>query len=304
MALNAEQKVQRRVGIGGSDCAAALGISKWKTALQLYHEKRGEAEAFDDFEETEEMWWGRMLEPIVRQKYAERTGRTVYLPREVLQHPVHTFMYAHVDGVSELPGGADKRGYEGKTALRSIDWGKEGTDEIPADYLMQNHHYIVVTGLPVFDVATLIQRRFAIYQVCEDKELSEMIIAAERDFMRRVREGDPPPLDYQHRTALDVVRKLYPGTNGKRIVADEQAITWRRLMEKRGRMEAAAKASKEAYKARLLEHMGEAALLGFPDGKAFRRQKTKRAAYTVEATVYIDSRFINDPQGFFRGRRR
>ena len=32
----------RRSGIGGSDIAAALGLSKWKTPWALYHSKRGE----------------------------------------------------------------------------------------------------------------------------------------------------------------------------------------------------------------------------------------------------------------------
>ena len=29
----------RRKGIGGSDCAAACGLSRWKSPLQLYVEK-------------------------------------------------------------------------------------------------------------------------------------------------------------------------------------------------------------------------------------------------------------------------
>ena len=32
----------RRKGIGGSDAAAALGVSKWKSKRQLYMEKMGE----------------------------------------------------------------------------------------------------------------------------------------------------------------------------------------------------------------------------------------------------------------------
>lgn len=301
MTLSAKQHEARLVGIGGSEAAAALGLSKWKTALQLYHEKRGELEAFDPGmrEETEEMWWGRMLEPIVRQKFAERTGRIVRLPRETLKHSVHDFMVAHVDGVSERQDGTDPRGYEGKTALFSIGWGDEGTDQIPTDYLMQNHHYIVVTGLPVFDVATLIGRRFAMYEVREDKEMGEMLIEGERDFMRRVHAGEPPPLDYQHRTAIDVVKKLYPGTNGRRVYASDDCITWRATLEQQIEIEKAAQLEIKALRARLLEHMGENALLGFPDGQAFRRQLTKRAGYSVAPTEYVDARFVKDPQGFF-----
>lgn len=287
--LSLEQHANRQVALGGSDCAAALGLSKWKTAYQLYLEKRGEAQRSD--EETEYMWWGRMLEPVVRQRYAEVTNRVVRQPQGTIFHPEHDFMCAHIDGFTDC-----QRGYEGKTAMfMTEDWGDEGTDQIPDDYLMQTHHYMIVTKFPVFDVAALIGRQFKIYEVLPDKELHEQIIEGEREFMRRVREGDPPPLDYEHKTAIDLLRKLYPGTNGQRIKATEDACAWRERMQKAGELEKDAKATKDAFKARLLEFMGPNALLEFPDGKCFRRQETERAGYTVQATKYVDARFVNDP---------
>lgn len=288
MSLTDAQRAERATRIGGSDCAAVLGVSKWKTALELYLEKRGEFSR-DEIEETEPQWWGKMLEPIVRQRYSDLTNRVVRLPKETLHHPVHDFIVAHVDGITD-----DGRGYEGKTAMRSIDWGEEGTDSVPRDALLQTHHYMAVTGLPVFDIATLIGRRFALYEVHQDLEIQEMIVEAEVDFMRRVREGEPPSLDYDHRTARDVIKKLHPGTNGARLTASEAAIGWRTQLEAAQAAEKAAKANIESLKSRLLEEMGEAALLAYPDGKAHRRQLTQRAGYTVEPTEFMDFRIIND----------
>jgi len=290
--LTAEQLAERREGLGGSDCAAALGLSRFKTARQLYHEKRGEIP--EDEPEEEFAWWGLMLEPIVRQRYAEVTGNTVRLPTGTIWHPRHEFMCAHIDGY--IDNRTPRRGYEGKTAFRSTGWGEEGTDQVPIDCLMQTQHYMIVTEeLPVFDVCVLIGRRFAYYEVPQaDAEMQEMIIEGERDFMRRVREGDPPPLDYTHRTALDVIKKLYPGTNGVRLIADERAIATRNLMDEYTKAEKLAKERKDACKAQLLDIMGEAALLTFPDGKAFRRQVTTRKGYMVAETQYVDARFVND----------
>jgi putative phage-type endonuclease len=62
---------QRRHGIGGSDAAAALGLSPWKTPLSLYLEKTGDARPFRD---NESMLWGRVLEPAIRAEYTRRTG--------------------------------------------------------------------------------------------------------------------------------------------------------------------------------------------------------------------------------------
>lgn len=300
MALTPAQQNARLHGIGGSECAIALGLSKRKTALQLYLEKRGELAR--DNADDEVMWWGRMLEPIVRQKYAEKTGRIVRLPPDTIISTDYDFMLAHVDGVSEAANGGDFRGYEGKTAFHSTGWGEEGTDQIPEEYLLQVQHYLIVTKLPVFDVANLCGRKFSFYEVHPDKELHEMIIEGERDFMRRVREGDPPSLDYEHPSALDVLKKLYPGTNGQRLMASDDAQRWRAQMENAAVEEKVAKSAKEGFKARILEEMGEAALLAFPDGKCMRRQKTERAGYAVEATSFIDARLIKDPEA--KGTRR
>jgi putative phage-type endonuclease len=290
MSLTAEQLKARETGIGGSDAAAALGLSKRKTALELYLEKRGDIVREEIPEDNEVIWWGRALEPIVRQRYAEKTGRVVLLPEGTLCHPAYGFMLAHVDGIIQ----GEKRGYEGKTAFHPGGWGEEGTDQIPPEYLLQVHHYLTVTEFEVWDVAVLIGRTFQTYEVAADREMSEMLIAGEADFMRRVREGDPPPLDYDHATARDVVKKLYPGTNGVRLVASETAIAWRQQLDAAIATEKAAKANVESLKSRLLEEMGEAALLAYPDGKAHRRQKTDRAGYTVEPTSYIDFRLVND----------
>jgi putative phage-type endonuclease len=298
--LTAEQIATRQTGIGGSDVAAALGLSKRKTALQLYLEKRGEIEVEEPPEDSEVIWWGRMLEPIVRQKYAEETGRIVVLPHGTLHHPTHHFMLAHVDGVID----GEPRGYEGKTAFHSTGWGEEGTDQIPREYLLQVHHYLTVCNFEVWDVAVLIGRHFQVYEVPRDPEMSEMLIATEREFMRRVEEGDRPNLDYDHPTARDVVKKLYPGTNGARLVASENAIAWRTQLEKEAAAAKAALATVESLKARLLEEMGEAALLAFPDAKCYRRQKVERVGYSVEPAEYMDFRLINDGKGLPGAKRR
>lgn len=292
MSLSAEQHAARQLGIGGSDAAVALGLSKWKTPFELYLEKRGEIERSQ--EETQFQYWGKKLEPVVRQEYSDRTGYTVRQPTGTIWHPDYDWMCAHVDGV--IP--EHKRGYEGKCAIQYVvhEWGESGTDQVPDEYLIQCQHYMIVYGMPVWDLAALIGGNdYRQYEIPEDKELQEMIIEGEKDFARRVREGDPPPLNYEHRSALDLLKKLYPGTNGKRIVADKQAELWRRRFDKAARLEKRAKEIKDAYKARMLELMGEAAILAFADGKAYRRKRIEKKPYTVEPEPYIDARFVNDP---------
>jgi putative phage-type endonuclease len=292
MGLTQEQHEARAERLGGSDCAAALGLSRWKTSLQLYLEKRGELAT--DRGESDEQWFGTAIEPVVRQWYAERSGRTVRLPVGSLLHPVHQWMVAHLDGYSI--GSGDCRGYEGKSAVSSAGWGLEHTDQIPIDAFMQVQHYMIVTGLDVFDVVCLVGRRFKSYEVVADAELHQHIVAGERAFMERVKAGDPPPLDYRHRTALDLVRRLYPGTNGARMQATDDALQWRAKMEAAAEVERSAAREKNAARAALLHIMGESALLDFSDGKSFRRLEVSKGAYTVEAQTYIDARMVRTPR--------
>ena len=66
----------RRRGIGGSDAAAVLGISPFRTGVDLYYDKLGLPVA-----ESEENWvameMGNLLEDLVARIIAKKTGLKV-----------------------------------------------------------------------------------------------------------------------------------------------------------------------------------------------------------------------------------
>lgn len=202
----------RSSGIGGSDAAAVLGLSKWKTPYQVWLEKRGEAAPIED---NEPMLWGRVLEPAIRQQYAERTGRTVRILDGMLRDETHPFMLANLDGVTD-----DQRLVEIKTTRSAQEWGEPGTDEVPQAYLIQVQHYLSVTKLPVADVAVLIAGSdFRLYEVPADPELQGMIIEAEADFWKMVQDGIPPAP-----RSADDVRAIYRKAREGSIEADEGVL--------------------------------------------------------------------------------
>ena len=84
----------RRRGVGASDIAAILGRSSWKTAYHVYHEKLGSWVQADN----PRMRWGRKLEDLVAQEYAELTGRFVFRPEEtLLRSKAYPWMFASLD---------------------------------------------------------------------------------------------------------------------------------------------------------------------------------------------------------------
>jgi putative phage-type endonuclease len=180
----------RREYIGGSDAAAICGLSPWKTAYQLYQEKRGEVPP-PDLSANERVYWGTVLEEVVAREYSKRTGRAVRRVNRTLVHPDYPFIRAHIDRLVV----GDDRILECKTtdAARAADWGEEGSEEIPRHYQAQPQHYLAVTGKAVCDVAVLIGgNRMRIYTIRRDEEFIAMLLEAEREFWERVRAGNPP----------------------------------------------------------------------------------------------------------------
>lgn len=236
---------ERRKGIGGSDIAAIMGLSPFRTAYQVYQEKRREVE---DFQGTATMDWGKRMEPAIRQWYSDTTGRSVRLP-EIMQHSKHPFMLATLDGFTD-----DPRGVEIKTARSGKGWGEPGTNEIPDYYALQVHHYMIITGFPVFDVPVSIGGSSPVlYEVPADKEIQEMILDAAANFWQRVVDGNPPePVTY-----ADAVARFGKINAAGSVIASQEVVdAW-------GSMKAARKAvedftaKEEEAKGRLIIAIGE-----------------------------------------------
>lgn len=178
---------ERRTGIGGSDVAAILGISRFRTPLDVYLEKTGQAPPQP---ESEPMRWGTLLEPVIVREFSERHGVRVICEEGIKRHPDYGFMLASLDGwAPDVPAVV-----ECKTARSADGWGEPGTGEIPSYYQTQVAHYLAVTGAAVAFVPVLIGAAdFRVYRVERDDAFIEDIIEAESAFWHdHVLSGVPP----------------------------------------------------------------------------------------------------------------
>ena len=239
---------ERRKGIGGSDVAAIMGLSPWKTAYQVYQEKRKEVEDWGGNSLTD---WGKRMEPAIRQWYSDQTGRDVRLPDKIMYHPQHPFMLASLDGFTD-----DGRVVEIKTARSGKDWGEPETNQIPDYYAVQVHHYMIVTGFQVADIPVSIAGSSpSLYIVEADKEIAEMIIEACAKFWERVQSGNPPdPVTY-----ADAVARFGKIKSDGSIIATTELIEaiagLKQIRAQLGAMEDA----EEAVKAKLIIALGDQA---------------------------------------------
>lgn len=189
---------QRRTGIGGSDVAPILGVSKFRSCLDVYLDKIG---ATVDTEETSPMRWGTLLEPVILNEFLYQTGESLAQNPGFLRSHQHEFMVANLDGLTQ--SGAI---IECKTARSTDGWGEVMTDEIPIYYITQVQHYMAVTGAELTYVPALIGGSdFRIYKVEADKDLQEMMIEKESQFWNQVvNKIQPDPV-----SEMDL-SKLYP----------------------------------------------------------------------------------------------
>jgi len=130
----------RRKGIGGSDIAAVIGMSKWDTPLSIYRAKvLGEKKT-----ETEAMRRGHDLEPIVAKRFAEDYDFNVIVPeQEIYEHPENPIFKASIDRFyADKETGEILGVLECKTTTYNVTH-----DTIPEHWICQCQWYLGVTGL-------------------------------------------------------------------------------------------------------------------------------------------------------------
>ncbi|MDY5460016.1 MAG: YqaJ viral recombinase family protein [Agathobacter sp.] len=242
----------RKQGIGGSDVSCILGINKWKSEIELWLDKTNQTNA--PVEENEAMQWGTIMEPIIRNHFAEVTGKAVVELKAMLQHPEHPFMLADVDGVTVDDSG-NPAILEIKTAseFKRSDW-DEG---VPAYYQTQVQHYLCVTGIQKAYVAVLIGgNSFRIFEVDADAEIQDMLIAVEKNFWNKVQNMIRPEMDGSD-AAKNLLDSLYHGGISEEIVMPDEAIEYVDAYIEACAEEDNAKAKKQEASNHIKEIMGD-----------------------------------------------
>ena len=193
----------RRKGIGGSDAAAAIGLSRWKSPLQLFIEKTSGIKIEED---NERMEWGKRLEPLIRNTFAEKSGLDVVECPFIFAFKEYPFMIANIDGVVTESDGS-KALLEIKTVGEHS--AKDWDDGLPLEYYLQIQHYLAVCDLNKAYCATLIGGNKFSYQVIErDEESINTIIALEREFwLNHVLKNVSPPVTDKD---SELLNSLYP----------------------------------------------------------------------------------------------
>lgn len=182
----------RKKGVGGSDVAAIMGLSPYRSPYEVWAEKSGICEPAD-ISDKPSVIWGNILEPVVGGHYKSlHPDRKVKRLNAVCQSIERPWAQASLDyEVKDPELGSGILEIKTADARMSPHW----ENGVPVYYQTQITHYMSVLDRPFADVAVLIggndYREYRIYRDEDDiKAVNEAVDA----FWHRVETGEAPDM--------------------------------------------------------------------------------------------------------------
>ncbi len=218
---------ERNSFIGASEAAAALGLSRYKTPLQLWGEKTGNLPV-EDVSGKLAVKLGNALEETVCKIFCEETGKEVRKAVETRFHPNYPFIGATLDRLVV----GEKVPLEAKaiSAWRK----KEYNDgQSPIEYQIQLMVQIIVTGAPYGYLATLIgNEEFKWIKIERDDIVFKQLVEKLVHFWGFVERKEMPGIITRYDS--DVLYNLFPlAEEGSQIDLGDAAT---RMIESRNSM--------------------------------------------------------------------
>jgi putative phage-type endonuclease len=220
-----EPEIKRSHYLGGTDCAAILGLSRWKTPLQVWGEKTGLIEP-EDISDRLAVKLGNRLEQAVAELFTEETGLKVRRVNEPIFDREYPFLGGRID--RRVVGENSIVECKTTSAWKAKEW---ESAEIPHEYILQVMHYLMVTGADKAYIAVLIGNQdFKWKEVLRDEALIADIKAREIAFWKGFVETKIMPAQINKRDA-ETLYSLYPvAAEGITVNLTDEAV---RLIESR-----------------------------------------------------------------------
>lgn len=202
----------RQQGIGGSDASCVAGLNPWKSAIQLYLEKKEETPKEI---KSLRMELGNRLENLVAELFTEESGLKVRNVNGLLKNEKYPFAIANIDRA--IVG--EKAFLECKTTNSYAL--KEWENGVPIHYEIQCLHYMAVTGATHCYIAVLIGNSdFIWHKIERDEETIDYLMQIEKDFWENnILKNEIPKFDGSDAYS-SFLKERYKNSNGETIELD------------------------------------------------------------------------------------
>ena len=259
--------------ITASDVATVMGLNPYKSPYALWSEKMGYKSAD---EAGEAAAWGLRMEPVILDAYREETSRWC----KPVQHLCASVRYPFIGATCDAQVGINGETcpLELKTASEYLlDRWAEGCADY---YVPQVQTQMLVMGSSRASVAVLIGgNKLRWCDVDADPDMQARIIEACADFMRRIEEDDPPPID-GHESTTAALRLVHPAEEPGEVVSlDAELLEATKEIERLQVKMKELGAEVDTYKNRIIAALGDAERGVLPDGSAWTLKSQTRKSY-------------------------
>lgn len=222
MSLSPEELQMRSKGIGASEAGAVIGASRWRTPIDVWLVKTGQAPASEATVLTP-MWWGHQLEAPVAAAYAQKHGVKLR-QRKTIVSKKYPMLLATLD--REVVG--QRRTLEIKTSTPWYkEWGEgnsddESSDNCPYEVICQVMQQMFCrqwtdnpTTVALFKTIT----DYREYTVHFDEDLWEYMLPKLLHFWTLVETREPP-------VAINIadINTLYPEVDDNPLLATDELL--------------------------------------------------------------------------------
>lgn len=205
----------RKGKIGGSQVGTIAGLNKWESAVTAYYKFTGQID--DYIEDNPAMEWGRRLESVVIDKFADS-----HPSLEVLRDPgtwinnKRPYQLANPDALIRRDG--ELGVLEIKTAAYKDDWiDEQGTLRVPLYYQTQVQWYLSCLGLEFAYVAVLFSgREYLEFEIAANPFQQTLDIQLVENFLHHCETKTQPDWDGSNST-YETMRKLHPEISPREI---------------------------------------------------------------------------------------
>lgn len=201
-----EEWLKHRTRIGGSDASCILGLNPWKTNIELWLEKTGQA-IVDDISDKEFVKYGVAAEPLLRELFALDFPEyeVEYFGDNMILNDDFPFGAASLDGELTEKETGRKGILEIKTTniLQSMQKEK-WKNKLPDNYYVQCLHYLLITGYSFvilkaqlkseFNGDVYLQTKHYKIERADVQEDIEFLESSEKKFWEQVQKGVRPAL--------------------------------------------------------------------------------------------------------------
>lgn len=216
--LTIEQKEIRKKGLGATDCAVVMGLSRYKTPYELWLEKTGRQEEAAILTD-DRLHLRHAHEETISREYMRRRGVKLRRVNQTIFHKRLPFMLCNLDRV--IIGQSKIIECKSASGYMRAHWGENGTDEAPIEYLLQVQHQMACAEYEDSDIAALIDiDDYRIYATPRNEKIIQKIEDACEKFWIDHVLADIPPAP----TTRGDLKLMYPINNGNFIEADSNTL--------------------------------------------------------------------------------